>query len=366
MTAFPYRRLAYHVDGTQVFLLGPKTVYGLDPVINDDIYLNVNLPEDFEPNALAALNAIDGRSAVIQKARTGLFFLFPVPMRIRGILPCIVGKAGTFDPTLASPVTVEYSQDATELADGTYTSVGAVPQTLAEWLLTPPTSPDSGTVLEADNKAMWNINSGTISAREPNITPDDPDNLIATSTRLAGAGDLSFVSTQTFASGVGGVAPYDLRQVTALRVWFSGNPLERYSNLFLYGDPEEGAWRNYMQVQDMNHHDATLRSLLDWGDAPWDSSADKGIRIKNRSPVMEARDIDIYFDSGFYITEARHNMFVFSLDQGQTWAEKVRLESLSPGATSPVILIRRVTTEADKLGLAQLLLRTQVGEWVDA
>jgi hypothetical protein len=380
VTDFLYRRLAYHVDGTQAFVFGPKSVYAYNAVTYDMETQTVQSIEDVEQNALAAMNSAQGNVAVVSVPRTGLLFLFPVPMLIRGVLPFFRLTYNTL------PVRMAYSQDATELADGTYIDAGVVPQTLSSAL---PTLDLRASVLgfRVDRKISSNNNNAELRDTRNNILfPGDEDNLA--NTLPVGAGptmnpnpalrtkttvDLGSLRKQVYESGVGGVAPYALRHVTALRFTFDPalNPASGdrnvLSNLFLYGHPEQGSWRNYMQVQDAEHHDAVFAAQMDWGNAPWDSSADRGIRIKNLSPTHEARDIDVYFDNGsIFLQDVRENMFVFSLDRGRSWVERIRLSSLSPGSTSPVILIRRVTTERDPIGSAEILLRTEVGEWVDA
>ncbi len=397
MTDFLYRRLAYHRDGTQVFMMGHRVIPSGYAYGTTD-YITSSIPIDFDPNALAAMNDIGGDCAILSYRRTSLIFLFPTPMRIRGILPFfrqglwVVGPifSGTSYPR-GNSIRLEYSQDATELADGTWVDMGIVPNTSPRFIAH--SDLERRTTFKADPMAT-EFSSGYYHRWFPLIYPGDEDeprlNIMhffsgdATYNHTIGAltynrtsKDLGTLWKEDFVEGVGGVAPYDLRHVTALRLTFNadtppvgGNPdqyaetRERYSNLFLYGNPETGSWRDYMQIQDSEHHDAVYAAQMDWGTAPWHSSDDKGIRVKNLSPDAEARDIDVYFDFGTIAVPSQvSDMFVLSLDRGQTWEQKVRLSSLSPGATSPVILIRRVTTEDDPLGHTQALLRTEVGEW---
>lgn len=384
VTPFPYRRLAYHRDGTQVFLLGKRPfVTGMERKLEVRYF-----PEQIGSNPLAAMNDLEGPSMQIEANRTGLLFLFPTPMRIRGVFPYIrsgsyqLGQNGPFIPRFAA-LQIEYSQDAKEFVDGTYVNLGIAPQLNALQI------PFSGvTTLMYFSSQPLVGESGLYSVQFPIVDwPDeDEDEYIAkfshytpTDTSARTLLDAGTRWKELYDPVTGGVVPYDMRRVTALRVTWAGahpvppgyidrgmgNGLD--ANLFLYGDPELESWRDYMQIQDAKHHDAVYSSELDWGASPYRSSADIGIRVKNLSPTGEARDIDLYFDLGpAFVTSALNDMFVLSLDNGKTWVQKLRLQSLGPGALSPVILIRRITTTADPLGHAQVLLRTEVGKWVSA
>lgn len=366
MTAFLYRRLAYHLDGTQVFLLGTFNDNYSD---KDDVFTEppeVADVRDFDPTALEAMNRLDGNVAFIDGARrVGMIFLFPTPMRIRGILP------------FGYPLHLWYSQDATEFADGTWTDMGLIPQTTSA-MLGPPTTPPAGTGrYSADIRTTpptgfgneWDVRIvptypdegiDNVALRHSWTDPYPPDHT---------AFDLGVLWKTEYSASTGGVVPYDMRQVTAMRFLFDP-PIASYpatvvyQNLYLYGGPELGSWRNYMQVFDENFKDDTYAAQMDWGHAQWDSSADRGIRIKNQSPTHTASDIEVYFDPGHLtIPYVQADMFVMSIDGGKSWYSKVVISSLGPQALSTVIKIRRVTIEGDRPGPTQALIRTKVGDW---
>lgn len=389
MTAFLYRRLAYHVDGTQVYILGKFP----QPIGNHNANVLTTLPVDdprqFEATSLEAMNRTEGPAAKIDYRRVGMLFLFPVPMRIRGILPFIRQSwwqriSGLTVHTRLKGTRLEYSQDVSDVGGGTWVDLGAIPQPYGHEI------PDTDVRTElpgllVDHRTREN-GSTFYSFYVPTPVPGDdtPTGLnepwSAVGTHVRSAQDLGILWKTDYAAGVGGVAPYDLREVTALRVMFedlpappgyrvtSPDPLKAtmFANFYLYGNPEQGAWRNYMQVQDSKYHDAELARLLSWGIAPWDSSADRGIRIQNLSPTHTAWNIEVFFDpGGLVLPYVLANQFVLSLDGGVEWSSKVILSSLGPGATSPEILTRRVTLTGDALGPTQPLIRTRVTEWRD-
>lgn len=114
--------------------------------------------------------------------------------------------------------------------------------------------------------------------------------------------------------------------------------------LHLYGTVDTGSngerlafWRHDSLVE-------VPSQWFDWGDVPTASSADKSFRVKNLSLAKTANSINVTaLAPHSTTTPSPEGQMLFSADAGVTWATTLPLFSLSPGAVSGALLVRRTT-----------------------
>lgn len=128
----------------------------------------------------------------------------------------------------------------------------------------------------------------------------------------------------------------------------------------LYGYPEES---DYLGFVSTTLTTPVSPDELFWGDVTLGSSGDRSFRVKNYHATDTAVDIDVSAENGpEYDAPEPHSQFLFSMDE-ITWTPTVTLASLSPGAVSPTIHVRRVTSENSTLGRLYSRFRAEAGGW---
>ena len=363
-------RISYHRDGTVGRFLPTSTVY-----VNGSFYSRT--PDGWReiPDlGLAGLNSLVG-AALAPAAPYSLQVLFPVPTDIKGILPVFAhGEIRTsalpyeYFPRIL-PVKIEYSTNTLGGDDGTWQTLMTTPQYFA------PEKEIDGYVYRMISPFLTGQvvpTSLTMSTLE-----DDWANPYVSYTTLGNEIDVRALTEHTFVSGTDpGVWPVDISKVRGLRLtpqaptvpsgYFdsTGSSLRlMHTRLLLWGGPSTGH-SDFLQVED-----ATLsrevKHEADWGTFPPHSSADRKIRVRNRSSERTAERIVVTTEDPSGIPHPYRGMFLLSLD-GKKWAETITLYTMSPGAVSPTIHVRRVTGIEFPEGVGEVFLYAEVGRWVDA
>lgn len=340
----PRKRLAYDVDGTQVFvkasLINGGTLY------------------EAHPTAVAAMNSTVGGGA---HAESGLFgspssisgvfvythyvlFIFPEPVNLSGIYFSSIATSGSKEITGA---VLKTSQDSTNGEDGIWDRLSNVPsgqdwarRVAASSLPAPQTVRDflTGNVV---------VNG---------VTALPPTDSYRKDYSLSGLGVVKL-------SGQG------TRNVRALRLEngiYQEVGTEAFGSMIvhLYGELSGKASQQRLEFWQTDSDLPADSEFYDWGDVSLGSSGDKSIRVKNLSTDLRAENVRVYCEDLLgYSPTVLSGQFLFSLD-GAVWTNDVQFSTLSPSAVSPEIQIRRVTPNDAPLASWSPRMRLDVGGWL--
>ena len=101
-----------------------------------------------------------------------------------------------------------------------------------------------------------------------------------------------------------------------------------------------------------------------WGTVARGSSADKIFRVKNASLRWTAVGVSVSLQHrGRYDPTLRVDRQHFLSLNGRLFGATVTVGDLPPGATSPVIILRRVTSRSADAGLGEFQLSAQAFDW---
>lgn len=144
--------------------------------------------------------------------------------------------------------------------------------------------------------------------------------------------------------GISSVSGVNTRHLRGMKIVPRSNvPYSSFWKLHLYGEPDTDASENLLVFWDPEDDASIGPQVLDWGDVPQGSTADRSFRIKNNSSAQTANSIVISAGMGYTTTSpVPSDSMLFSFD-GNTWTPTVSLAALSPGAVSGQIGIRRTT-----------------------
>lgn len=101
---------------------------------------------------------------------------------------------------------------------------------------------------------------------------------------------------------------------------------------------------------------------FDWGNVPRGSSADVSFRVKNNSASLTANSIVVSTDAPSDTTPSVANQHTLNLNGG-SFAATQTISSLSPGAISQVLTLRRVTPSNAVLSLWTARVKAAAGSW---
>lgn len=356
-------RIPYHSDGTAVRVR--QTAW-------EPYYPAYGYPEqgwhESPMNAVAALNSLTGASMIIDYytgPNGGIQMLFPVPTDLTGIFTAFTSgfirtasPVGTYYPR-QEDVLLEYSYDSLAGDDGSWDTWGIIPASFV-----PTHTLDSLRPLHrvhglAVNKRQLTakIVEESWRANVESWTRTEPDYHV-----------ISKHVWESFANGGGQVL--DLKAVRAIKLtpqatavppdYNAYGDFNRDVNVFLYGGPAD-TWTDYLEVEDASEH-GSLKHTADWGTVPYHSSADRKVRVQNRSRTRTAVNITVTTEPSDNLPTPYRGMFLLSLD-GVNWTEDLLLYSMGPGSTSPTIHVRRITGIEFPEGPGQVLLSARVGRW---
>lgn len=127
-----------------------------------------------------------------------------------------------------------------------------------------------------------------------------------------------------------------------------------YSNLYLrhihlYGEPAPNENLKRLEFWHPTLDQRIDPAHLDWGDVARSSTADKTFRIKNLHATLTANDVRVAQE---VLTDANPSVPAqFLISQGGSFLAQQTIGDLSPGATSGVLTLRRVTPSNAVLSL---------------
>lgn len=259
-----------------------------------------------------------------------LVLMFPVPMRLYGIF-CPVHSAGAGSASSGQPVDLYTAPDTTNGDDGTWSflqkipaHVGGAPATVTfkDMLIPGGAGVSSASIIVNDYYRKVEVDGGH--------------------SVLAGS---------------------NARHVRGLKLVTTGAYYGLFWKLHVYGEPDTDASENILVFWDPVDDLSAAGDLLDWGDVPQGSTADKAFRVKNNSSAQTANNIVINAQMGYTTTNpVPSDSLLFSFD-GNTWTTSLTLAALSPNAISGVIQVRRTTPlNAQPSNWAPRVVAT-VGSW---
>lgn len=321
----PGPRIAYDTNGSIVLLRGASAVvqeakYGIN-------YMNSE-------------RATYGTSELLQFPALSpqdqyLAILFPVPMRLYAIF-CVSYHAYLYGGGMKTlDMSIYTAPDTTNGDDGTWNFI----QKIAHQESNGVTGPGSG----------MNIMSGVIDMHDTPMVVND------------------VYRRSQYEGGPTPISGQYARHVRGLRFVPSGhgsNPANQMQwKIHLYGEPDTDASENILVFWDPEDDLSAAGDLLDWGDVPQGSTADKAFRVKNNSSAQTANTIVVNAQMGQTTTDpVPSDSLLFSLN-GTTWTPSVSIAALSPGAVSGQIRVRRTTPlNAQPSNWAPRVVAT-VGSW---
>lgn len=328
---------------------GPRVAYDLDGTVALIQDMTTREMFDVHPRALAALNSQDS-ALVDEKASSSerywvsnaesvnLTLLFPEPLRLYGLY------RSAWSESMVSLPEVQTSSNSTNGVDGDWTTIVPI---VTNVLYAGGSS--TGLYVTARSAVLGNSQGYGLGAR-PYY-------------RNERAGDTLF----GWEALGGGVATRNVRAVRiSRRQTYSPGAFGRGTgvNLHLYGEPDTLASNDRLSLWRPAVNLPLAAGALDWGDTPQGSSAEKTFRVKNLSATRTAEDVLVDALPGAPTgAPPVDGMILFSLDDGETWEPTVTIVSLSPGATSGVIRMRRVVPTNAELGPYSPRVAAQTGEW---
>jgi hypothetical protein len=131
----------------------------------------------------------------------------------------------------------------------------------------------------------------------------------------------------------------------------------------IYGTPSISATPDRIQLWHPTLNQPLGPAYFDWGNVPRSSSADRSFRIKNTSPTRTANDIDVYVEALTPGSPSVPGMHTISDNSGSTFLPSVSVPTLAPGATSGVLILRRVVPDNAQISVWSARLGADVDTW---
>ena len=263
----------------------------------------------------------------------GIFFLFPTPTQLQGIFLYAVGSNGPDNYGGYSvghwSMDVFTSTDTTNGLDGTWTQL----------------------IVRIDSLGVAALTAATSVFASPRVNVDGSGDSARGGTYLSSANDNYRRNFNADGVGIVEVAGAATRHLKGIRFQPGGRRVIGDSDtsnvlfkIHLYGQPDTDALTQRLDIWQVSSDLRASAGYLDWGDTPLGSTADKSFRVKNVSPTLTAHTITVDILPALATTiPSPDSMMLLSLDGGATWTATVEIATLSPGAISGTILIRRTT-----------------------
>ncbi len=361
MSLFQHPRIDYAVDGTAVLLSTEDAPFpGVELGGEQKRFLNATdgsgleiLESEWESVSTTGSSPI--------KAGHYMVFLFPRPMRIRGLLlmmrRAITSRSGEYYPQYVK-FDVAYSSNASDSKSGTWTPVPSPPQTFL---------PGLGGVIEPGYRRAIRLSGDAYNySTIPEGDTSNPSAITWDNKLWSGWHDAHINEWD----GSAGVTPVDLRNVTAIRLVPNGYNVKSgftvptsgfydvLGNIFLYGAPET----TDRDLSFIGPSPDVRHSVILGSDAP-SSSEDTEVHIQNLSYLHTAKKISVSVAlDPTTETDPLYARFLLSLD-GLSWAPTLSIAEISPRGVSPSIRIRRISGAGTILGPTAGILRATVGRW---
>jgi hypothetical protein len=140
------------------------------------------------------------------------------------------------------------------------------------------------------------------------------------------------------------------------------------SALHVYADVADGVASQRLQLWDPAADEPAVGSLLDWGDAPRDSAADKRFRVKNCDATQTALGVVVH--AGISpVDDAGSGPSVLSQllvsRDGVRYGPQLVLGDLAPNSVSGQVWLRRVTPSDAALGAWSPYVAATPTGWTD-
>lgn len=357
-------RIPYHSDGTAVRIRRTDTTNGYG-------YPDVGWSEA-PMNAVAGMNSLTGASMFVDiytwaTAPGEMQMLFPVPTDLTGIFAAfttggirIASPVGPYVPRQV-PVLLEYSYDSLAGDDGTWHTWGVLPPSFV------------GTHTLDSLRPFHRVHGLPVNRRSFTKEVVEETYRVDVESWTLTEPDYRVISKHVYESfSNGGGKTLNLKAVRALKLtaqtplatppgYNAFSEFNHNINVFLYGGPAD-TWTEYLQVEDASER-GSLKHEADWGTVPYHSSADRKVRVRNRSRTRSAERIVVSTEPYDNLPMPYRGMFLLSLD-GVHWEEELTLYTMGPDSVSPTIYVRRVTGIEFPEGPGQVLLSARVGRWV--
>lgn len=400
MPDFDERRIAYHSDGTMVFLHRSRDNG------NDVVELETTAKEALNSELDAGVYFTSDIWSWTAASATPdwLIFFFPIEMNLKGIYnglwegltgqmksgaawPAgIPASAATYDiRALGYSALFEYSEDSTNGYDGTWQSLGVLPASSNSW----PDDGQSGSFVDFFEISNRNFSGAAAAGKVPIM--EDPRTYYWPIARQVTRGSTDFFTE--FGSEVSeyypdnvrtlrqdydpvtreGVHRINARRVRALRMslsasgipatWLKGTNVGMKAFIGLFGDAEQTD-DNRLELRDRNNDSAISPEAFAWGDIVPSDSEDRSFRIKNTSTSSTAIDIRIRAVDTVVSQLPASQLLLFSRDDGRTWEPEVALGSLGPGSVSRTIMVRLISQEDWPSGHQSVWVSAEAEEWL--
>lgn len=105
-------------------------------------------------------------------------------------------------------------------------------------------------------------------------------------------------------------------------------------------------------------------TYFDWGDVPRGTSEDRAFRIKNLSTNKIAKGTVLYIEAMVNVNPPTQGMFTLSDNGGSTFVTSLTLPDLAPGATSSVLVCRRVIPTNALVSVWTVRMIADVNTWL--
>lgn len=192
-------------------------------------------------------------------------------------------------------------------------------------------------------------------------SPDTTNGRDGTWTQQIASAAQGGVVSATYRTSIISTAVSSIRGVRLAQASSSGGSTagQRLAAEHLYGEISAGQTPDRLLfIDDATGLEFTLP--IDYGNVPRGSSADRLIRLRNNSAAKTANTIQ-YTAQSLYLNSAA--WYTATLPGGSTFQSTQQLASLAPATTSGLITLRRVTPNAETLGLHAARLYANVDTW---
>lgn len=203
-------------------------------------------------------------------------------------------------------------------------------------------------------------NSGTVETSADTTNGNDGTWTVRTS-----AFPMNTVSGTTHRTAI---VPVSYNGVKAIR--FHANSLggdQNYYGIHIYGTKADFTGLDTLRIwhptldEPLDDNASTDAAHLDWGDVVRGTSADRGFRIKNNSATLTANSVTILTGVLTNTTPTIESQITYS--DGGAFASSLNIGNLAPTAISPVITVRRTTSQTAALNVWTWRTIAEAGSW---
>jgi hypothetical protein len=132
--------------------------------------------------------------------------------------------------------------------------------------------------------------------------------------------------------------------------------------MHVYGAPASGENTDRLEFWDPSSNVRVAPSYFDWGNVMRSSSADKTFRVKNLSGTQTANNVVVSVEALTDGSPSVPAQFLVSTD-GTNFYSSVTITSISPGAASGVLTVRKTTPSNAQLSLWTVRMNAVATTW---